>query len=95
MTIKWPVVFRSGAQALADCASSACACRRKLPAARCRQFQRAVHDRQSGNQFDPSLFEGEFAIAGPRANFILASPNGITVNGEASILPLRQANFVD
>nr|WP_230948315.1 filamentous hemagglutinin N-terminal domain-containing protein [Burkholderia stagnalis] len=95
MTIKWPVVFRSGAQALADCASSACACRRKLPAVRCRRFQRAAHDRQSGNQYDPSLTEGEPSVAGPRVNFILANPKGITVNGEASILPWRSAKSVD
>lgn len=30
---------------------------------------------------NPSLIEGEITIVGPRANFILANPNGITVNG--------------
>lgn len=28
-----------------------------------------------------SLIEGEIAVAGPRANVVLANPNGITVNG--------------
>ncbi|KVZ35594.1 filamentous hemagglutinin N-terminal domain-containing protein [Burkholderia ubonensis] len=30
---------------------------------------------------NPSLIQGEIAIAGPRANVVLANPNGITVNG--------------
>lgn len=29
----------------------------------------------------PSLIQGQIAVAGPRANVILANPNGITVNG--------------
>ncbi|KVR03711.1 filamentous hemagglutinin [Burkholderia ubonensis] len=30
---------------------------------------------------NPSLIQGEIAVAGPRANVVLANPNGITVNG--------------
>lgn len=30
---------------------------------------------------NPSLIAGELAVAGPRANVVLANPNGITVNG--------------
>jgi filamentous hemagglutinin family protein len=30
---------------------------------------------------NPSLIEGDISVAGPRANVILANPNGITVNG--------------
>ena len=30
---------------------------------------------------NPSLIEGNITVAGPRANIILANPNGITVNG--------------
>ncbi|OJA74877.1 filamentous hemagglutinin [Burkholderia ubonensis] len=30
---------------------------------------------------NPSLIQGEVAVAGPRANVVLANPNGITVNG--------------
>ncbi|RKP45892.1 filamentous hemagglutinin N-terminal domain-containing protein [Trinickia fusca] len=30
---------------------------------------------------NPSLIEGEIAVSGPRANVVLANPNGITVNG--------------
>ncbi|VVD73814.1 tRNA nuclease CdiA-2 [Pandoraea morbifera] len=29
----------------------------------------------------PSLIQGQIAVAGPRANVVLANPNGITVNG--------------
>ncbi|KWK81809.1 filamentous hemagglutinin N-terminal domain-containing protein [Burkholderia ubonensis] len=30
---------------------------------------------------NPSLIQGQIAVAGPRANVVLANPNGITVNG--------------
>ncbi|KVA06507.1 filamentous hemagglutinin N-terminal domain-containing protein [Burkholderia ubonensis] len=30
---------------------------------------------------NPSLIQGEIAVAGPRANVVLTNPNGITVNG--------------
>ncbi|KWB61518.1 filamentous hemagglutinin N-terminal domain-containing protein [Burkholderia ubonensis] len=30
---------------------------------------------------NPSLIQGEIAVVGPRANVVLANPNGITVNG--------------
>lgn len=43
---------------------------------------------------NPSLIEGEIAVAGPRANVIPANPNGITVNGGASILPSHLAKSV-
>ncbi|HVK56900.1 MAG TPA: filamentous hemagglutinin N-terminal domain-containing protein [Burkholderiales bacterium] len=34
---------------------------------------------------NPSLIEGQIAIIGPRANLIIANPNGVTVNGGSFI----------
>ena len=34
---------------------------------------------------NPSLLQGRIAIIGPRAHFILANPNGITVDGGSRI----------
>ena len=50
---------------------------------------------------NPSLIEGEVAVLGPRANFILANQNGITVNGGRFInmgtlaLSTGRVSFVD
>lgn len=34
-----------------------------------------------------SLIEGEIAVAGPRANVVLANPNGIVINGGSFVNP--------
>ncbi len=50
---------------------------------------------------NPSLIMGEVAVAGPRANVVLANPNGITVNGGSFVnvghlaLSTGQVSFTD
>ncbi|VVE40487.1 filamentous hemagglutinin N-terminal domain-containing protein [Pandoraea fibrosis] len=49
----------------------------------------------------PSLIQGQIAVAGPRANVVLANPNGITVNGGSFVntghvaLSTGQVSFSD
>jgi filamentous hemagglutinin family protein len=51
-------------------------------------FVNGAHARTIVNEVtssNPSLIEGPIAVIGPRANFILANPNGITINGGSFI----------
>ncbi|WP_246190358.1 filamentous hemagglutinin N-terminal domain-containing protein [Pandoraea captiosa] len=49
----------------------------------------------------PSLIQGQIAVAGPRANVVLANPNGVTVNGGSFVntghvaLSTGQVSFSD
>lgn len=50
---------------------------------------------------NPSLIQGDITVAGPRANVVLANPNGITVNGGSfvntghAVLSTGQVSFSD